>query len=100
MIYDVILSRRENKYLARIKQWPDVVAEEKTREAAIQQVKQRLYEYLAEQVEVVQIEVDLPNTQHNPWITNFGRFKTDPTFGDLQERIEAYRQDIDTAAIL
>lgn len=100
MIYDVILSRRENKYLARVKQWPDVVAEEKTREAAIQLVKQRLYEYLAEQVEVVQIELDLPNKQHNPWLANFGRFKTDPTFADLQEKIEAYRQDVDTHPIL
>ncbi len=36
MTYDVILSKRDNKYVARIKDWPDVVVEEQTREEAVE----------------------------------------------------------------
>jgi predicted RNase H-like HicB family nuclease len=98
MIYDVILSRKNNKYVARVKEWPEVTAEEPSREEAIREVESRLVEYLTNQVEVVQIEVELAAKEDNPWLRNFGRFKDDPTFDDLQAKIAAYRQEIDSVA--
>ena len=78
MTYDVILSKKDNTYVARVKEWPEVVVEEKTREEAIRQVKEQLVEYLTSQVEVIQIDVDLPAKTGNPWLDNFGRLKTTP----------------------
>ena len=98
MTIDVILSHSQYKYVARVKEWLDVVVEEDTRQEALDQVKKRLINYLTEQVEVVQIDVDLPNqriSKENPWIKHFGRFKNDPTFDDLQAEMAAYRQELD-----
>lgn len=94
MTVDVILSRKEHKYVAKVKEWPDVFAEALTRSEALRQVGMRLVNYLTHQVEVVQIEVDA-TPRRNPWLDQFGRFKDDPTFDDLQAEIAAYRQEID-----
>ncbi|MFQ5631505.1 MAG: hypothetical protein ACE5I1_22265 [bacterium] len=98
MTCDVILTRKNNKYLARVKEWPDVFAEERTRDAAIRKIKKNLLEYLTKQVEVVKIEVPLPNETGNPWLDKFGWFKDDPTFDDLQSEIAVYRNELDQTA--
>ncbi len=95
MIYEVILTQKRNMYWARVKQWPEVVVRDKSRQVAIQRVRQRLIEYLTLPMELVQIELDLPSTKPNPWLQNFGRFKDDPTFEDLQTEIVAYRQAVE-----
>jgi len=96
MICDVIINQRDNKYLARVKEWPEIWADEKTRDQAIQNVQTQLFEYLTQQqVEIVQIEVPLSPKTGNPWLEKFGWFKDDPTFDDLQAEIRAYRREID-----
>jgi len=97
MLYDVIVSRRKNKYIARVKNWPEVMAEKTSREAAINEVKAKLLDYLSDQVEVVQVEIPMQAKTGNPWLDKFGWFKDDPTFDDLQAEIAAYRQEIDCA---
>ena len=97
MTCDVILTQKGNKFVARVKEWPEVIAEEKTRDAVIQKIKKRLLEYLTKQVEVIKIEVPLPEETGNPWLDKFGWFKDDPTFDDLQAEITAYRREIDQA---
>jgi hypothetical protein len=95
MICDVIVSKKGNKYLARVKEWPEVNAEEKNRDAVIQTVKTKLLDYLTKQVEIVKIDVPLPHETGNPWLEKFGWFKDDPTFDDLQAEIAAYRKELD-----
>ena len=97
MIYDVILTKINNKYVARAKEWPEVIVEENSRAEAIQQIKNRLLDYLTNQVEIIQIEIPLPAKTGNPWLDKYGWFKNDPTFDDLQAEIAAYRQEIDQA---
>lgn len=97
MLYDVIVCRRKNKYIARVKNWPEVMAERTSREAAIDEVKAKLLDYLSDQVEVVQVEIPIQAKTGNPWLDKFGWFKGDPTFDDLQAEIAAYRQEIDQA---
>jgi predicted RNase H-like HicB family nuclease len=97
MTYDIILSRENGKYIARAKEWPEVVVEEDTRDKAIDQIKTRLVDYLTNQVEVIQVEIPLPTETLNPWLEKFGWFKEDPTFDDLQAEIATYRQEIDQA---
>ena len=38
MRYDVILSRKENQYLAKVKEWPEIMAYDNRRDEAIRQV--------------------------------------------------------------
>ncbi|MEO1386192.1 MAG: hypothetical protein AAFV85_02315 [Cyanobacteria bacterium J06634_6] len=95
MIYDVILSRENNKYVARAKDWPEVTVVESSRDAAISQLKSQLLDYLTNKIEVVQVDIPLPSQTGNPWLDKFGCFKDDPTFDDLQAEIAAYRQEID-----
>ncbi len=97
MICDVILTKENSKYIARVKNWPEFVAEEDTRDEAIFQVKTQLAEYLLNKAEIVQIEISLPAETGNPWLDKFGWFKDDPSFDDLQSEITAYRQEIDQA---
>ncbi len=95
MICDIILSKKNGKYVARAKEWPEVVVEEDTCDEAIDQIKTCLVDYLTNQVEVLQVEIPLPAETRNPWLEKFGWFKGDPTFDDLQAEIAAYRQEID-----
>jgi len=95
MIYDVILSRKNDKYIARAKEWPEVTVVEDSRDAAIEQLRSQLLDYLTNKVEVVQVDIPLPTQTGNPWIDKFGWFKDDPTFDDLQDEIAAYRQELD-----
>jgi len=60
MLYDVVLTRKDNQYLARVKEWPEITAYDKRRDEAIRQVQSKLLEFLTQQqAEVVQIEVPL-----------------------------------------
>lgn len=95
MIYDVILSREKDKYIARAKEWPEVTVVGNSRAAAINQLKSQLLDYLTNKVEVIQIEVPLSVQDSNPWLDKFGWFKDDPTFDDLQAEIAIYRQELD-----
>ncbi len=83
MIYDVILSQKENQYLARVKKWHEIMAYDKKRDEAIRQVQTQLVDWLTQQkVEVVQIEVPLPTQTNNHGLDKFDCFKDDPTFSD------------------
>ena len=95
MIYEVILSRENDKYIARAKEWPEVKVIENSRDAAIDQLKNQLLDYLTNKVEVVQVEIPLPIQTGNNWLDKFGYFQEDPTFDDLQAEIAAYRREID-----
>ncbi|MBE9102469.1 hypothetical protein [Vacuolonema iberomarrocanum] len=95
MLYDIILSRKDDKYIARAKEWPEVAVIEKSRAAAIDQLKIQLLDYLTNKVEVVQVNIQLPTQPSNPWLDKFGWFQNDPTFDDLQAEIATYRQAID-----
>lgn len=95
MTYDVILSKENNTYIARVKEWPEIIVKEHTREEAIQRVKALLIDYLTKLVEIVQIDIPASVRTNNPWLDKFGWFKEDPTYGDLQAEITAYRKEID-----
>ncbi len=71
MVYNIVLTKKGTNYLARIKEWPEIKVLEQTRQAAIKLVKQRLADYLTQQVEVIQVDLDLPALNKeipNPYI--------------------------------
>jgi predicted RNase H-like HicB family nuclease len=95
MICNVILTKQDNNYIARAKDWPEVWTVEATREQAILRIKTQLLEYLTQEREVISIEVPISTQTGNPWLEKFGWFKEDPTFDDLQAEIAAYRRELD-----
>ena len=96
MTYDVILRKKNNRYIARVRDWPELVVEETSREAAINQMREQLVEYLSAPPEVVQIDVE-PMTQANPWLKFAGMWADDSTWNDFLAEVEAYRQETDQA---
>jgi hypothetical protein len=95
MICDVILRKEKDKYVARIKEWPEIMVKESSRDKAISRVKSKLLDYLTNKVELIKIEVPFPAETGNPWLDKFGWFKDDPTFDDLETEIASYRLEID-----
>lgn len=95
MICDVILTKEKGKYIARVKDWPEVRVEERSRDQAITSVKSKLVDYLTNEVELIQVDVPLTGKTGNPWLDKFGWFKDDPTFDDLQVEIASFRREQD-----
>lgn len=95
MICDVILSKKNNNYIARIKEWPEIVVKDTSRDKAIDKVKSKLLDFLKKDVELLRIDVPIDINTGNPWIDKFGWFKDDPTFNDLEAEIASYREEID-----
>lgn len=95
MVCDVVINKKKDKYFARIKDWPEISAEEDSRDEALNQVRSKLIDFLTNNVELVQIEVPFTTQAANPWIEKFGWFRNDLTFDDLQSEIASYRDEID-----
>jgi predicted RNase H-like HicB family nuclease len=97
MTYDVIIRKQQNKYIARVRDWPEVVIEEETREAAIVQIKQQLTAYLSQPSEVIQIELEPAAPGAHPWLQFAGMWADDSTWDDFVAEVAAYRQEMDKA---
>ena len=97
MTYDVILRKKQDKYIARVRDWPEVVIEEETREAAITQIKQQLMAYLSQPPEVIHIELEPAAMGEHPWLQFAGMWADDPTWEDFVAEVAAHRQDMDQA---
>jgi len=95
VICDVILSKQNNKYIARAKEWPEITVMESSRDKAITNIKTRLMEYFTNKIELVKIEVPIEGKPGNPLLDKFGWFKDDPTFDDLEVEIASYRNELD-----
>jgi hypothetical protein len=98
MTYDVILRKKTNKYVARVRDWPEVVIEEDSREAAITHIKAQLSEYLSQPPEVIQIDLEPAGHGDHLWLQFAGMWADDPSWDDFVAEVKAYRQEIDEAA--
>lgn len=97
MTYDVILRKKQNKYVARVREWPEVVIEENSREEAIKHIKDHLAAYLSQPPEVIQIDLEPAVPSERPWLQFAGMWTDDPTWDDFVAEIAAYRQESDEA---
>lgn len=99
MTYDVILRKKQNKYIAHVREWPEVVIEEETREAALVQIKQQLITYLSQAPEVIPIEIEATIATVHPWLRFAGMWVDDPTWDDFVAEVAAHRQEMDAADV-
>ncbi len=95
MTYDVILRKKQNKYVARVRDWPELVIEADTREAAITEVKALLAAYLSQPSEIIRIHLEPPVSEQHPWLQFAGIWSDDPTWDEFIAEVTAYRQEID-----
>lgn len=96
MEYHVFVEQHANNgYVAEIIGLPNSQVVGKTEEEAISKAKKTLAERLAHgKIVTINVEPEPPPENH-PMLKSFGRFKDDPTFDDLMERIADYRRQLD-----
>lgn len=97
MTYDVILRKTRDKYVARVRDWPEVVIEEDSREAAIAHIKAQLSAYLSQPPEVISIDLEPVVHGDHLWLQFAGMWAADPTWEDFVAEVDAYRQEMDKA---
>jgi predicted RNase H-like HicB family nuclease len=93
MTYDVLLTKQDDKFVARVCQWPAIVVESDTEEEALRKVRADIQSLLAGG-RIVQLEVDIQPEKH-PWQQFAGMFADDPDWEAFQASIRAYRAEID-----
>jgi predicted RNase H-like HicB family nuclease len=93
MTYDILLTKQGGKFVARVCQWPAIVAESDIEAEALRKVQAHLQSLLAGG-RIVQLEVDIKPEEH-PWQPFAGMFADDPDWEAFQASIREYREAID-----
>lgn len=94
MQYQVLLQSQNNQFVASVLGFPDLIAEGRTREEALERARTALEKRLA-QSELITIEVGAPQLEQSRdvWLGEFGRFRDDPTFDDFLGEVAAARRE-------
>jgi hypothetical protein len=98
MTYDVLLTKKKDRFIACVRQWPAIVAEGDTEEDALQKVRADLKAFLVGG-KIVQLEVEATPDQHL-WQPFAGMFADDPDWEAFQASMQQYRDEIDHGATL
>jgi predicted RNase H-like HicB family nuclease len=93
MTFDVFLTRKNAKFVARVCQWPAIVEESDTEEDALRKVHTSLQSLLTGG-RIVQLEVALKPEEH-PWRQYSGMFADDPDWDAFEASVREYREEID-----
>jgi predicted RNase H-like HicB family nuclease len=96
MTYDVLLTRKEDKYIARVRQWPAIMVEGDSEEEVLRKARADLQSLLVGG-RIIQLELEAQPEAH-PWQRFAGMFADDPDWEDFQESIQAYREELDRGA--
>jgi hypothetical protein len=78
-----------------MRDWPEVVSEEETHEAAMTQIKQQLTAYLSQPPEVIHIELEPAAPGEHLWLRFAGMWADNPTWDDFVTEVAASRQEMD-----
>jgi len=97
MTYDVLLTQKDEKFIARVRQWPEIIVEGDTEEKALAKVQADLRALLSSG-RIVQLELDIKPYEH-PWSKFFGMFVDDPDWEAFQASIQRYRAELDNPLV-
>src|SRR5262249_38134609 len=97
MTYDVILRKKQNKYIARVRDWPEAVIEEETREAALTHITRLPTAHLSKAPENIQIELEPVVTAEHTWFQLARIWHDHTTRDDFVTEVAAYRREMDKA---
>lgn len=95
MICDVLLTKRNKKFIARVCQYPEIVAEDDTEEGALTMARLRLKNMLFGG-RIVKIDTE----SEHPWLKHAGMFADDPDWEPFQESVRQYRKKTDSEMLM
>jgi predicted RNase H-like HicB family nuclease len=93
MTYDVLVTRKANKFIARVRQWPVIVVEGESEAEVLRQAQADLQALLAGG-RIIQLQLDAKPEAH-PWQLFAGMFADDPDWEAFQEAVQRYREETD-----
>lgn len=93
MTYDVLLTRKDDKFIARVRQWPAIVVEGDSEEEVLRKAQSDLQSLLVGG-RIIQLELETQPEVH-PWQRFAGMFADDPDWDAFQESMQAYREELD-----
>ncbi len=91
MTYDVLLTKKDEKFVAHVCQWPKIVVEDDTEEGVLEMARSGLRKLLS-RGRLVQLEIK-PDTYEHAWSEYAGMFADDPDWEEFQEFIRQYRRE-------
>ncbi|MCP4105710.1 MAG: hypothetical protein GY749_09255 [Desulfobacteraceae bacterium] len=94
MICDVLLTKKDRKFIARICQYPEIVAEDDTEEGVLAMARGKLKNLLSSG-RIVRIDTESEVCEH-PWLKHAGMFADDSDWEPFQELIRQYRKEADS----
>ena len=95
MTYDVLITRHDNKFMARVRAWPEIVVAGDTEEEVLRKAQADLQALLTTG-RIVQLTPDVKHDAH-PWRPFAGMFADDPDWDAFQGAIQQYREEIDSS---
>jgi predicted RNase H-like HicB family nuclease len=93
MTYDVLVTKHNEKFMARVRAWPEILVEGDTEEEVLRKAQADLKALLMTG-RIIQLELDVKPDEH-PWQAFAGMFADDPDWDAFQAAIQRYREDID-----
>lgn len=92
MTYDVLLTKKDEKFIARVREWPEIVVEGETEEEVLVKAQADLKSLLVGG-RIVQLDLEVKPDEH-PWLKFAGMFANDPDWDNFQAAIQRYREEI------
>lgn len=92
MTYDVLLTKKDEKFIARVREWPEIVVEGETEEESPVKAQADLKSLLVGG-RIVQLDLEVKPDEH-PWLKFAGMFAGDPDWDNFQAAIQRYREEI------
>jgi predicted RNase H-like HicB family nuclease len=91
--YAVLLTRKKQKFIARVRQWPAIVVEGDTEEEALRKAQADLQALLVGG-RIIQLDLEAKREGH-PWQQFAGMSADDPDWDTFHASLQQYREDID-----
>ncbi len=91
MICDVLLTQKDRKFIARVCQYPEIVAEDDTEEGVLAMARIGLKKLLFGG-RIVKIDTE----SEHPWLKHAGMFADDSDWEAFQESVRQYRKETDS----
>ena len=85
MTYDVLVTKHNENFIARVREWPEIVVEGDTEEEVLRKAQADLKALLMTR-RIIQLELDVKPAEH-PWQAFVGMFADDPDWEVFQAAI-------------
>lgn len=93
MTYEVLLTKKDEKFIARVRQWPEIRVEGETEAKVLAQTRADLTALLLNGW-IVPLDLEVEPEGH-PWSQFAGMFATDPDWEAWQQAIQQSRAEVD-----